>query len=135
MASDVMRARIERFLKAKRIALVGATDKKDKWGYKILKALEKKGYEVLPVHPALDKIEGRPVFRSLRDIPARPDAVSIVVPPSATEQAVRAAREIGVTQVWMQPGAESDEAIDFSDGNGLECVHHRCILVETGSSH
>jgi predicted CoA-binding protein len=135
MSTDVMQPRIARFLKSKRIALVGATNKKEKWGYKILKALQAKGYDVVPVHPALDRIESTKVFPSLRDLPAKPDAVSLVVPPSATEDAVRDCQAIGVTQVWMQPGAESDEAIDLCEAAGIDCIHHRCVLVEMGAAH
>lgn len=134
MTTELMQPRIERFLKGKTIALVGATNKTEKWGYKILRALKSRGYAVLPVHPSVEKIDGDHVFKSLRELPERPDGVNIVVPPSATEEAVRLCKELGVELVWMQPGAESDEAIDFCDRNGLECIHHKCILVETGTA-
>lgn len=133
--TDVMQARIERFLKGKKIALVGATNKTDKWGYKIFRALRSRGYKVFPVHPAVAEIDGEKVYPSLRDVPERPDGVNVVVPPSATEETVRVAKELGYDLVWMQPGAESDEAIDFCDRNGLQCIHHKCILVESGSPH
>jgi predicted CoA-binding protein len=133
LSTDVMTPRIERFLRAKRIALVGATDKKEKWGYKILKALQGRGYEVLPVHPSLARIDGAPVYRSLGDLPVTPDAVSLVVPPAASEEAVRACAALGIAQVWMQPGAESAAAIEECERSGLSCIHHRCILVETGT--
>jgi predicted CoA-binding protein len=131
--ADMMQARIERFLKGKRIAVVGATDKTEKWGYKILKKLKQKGYKVFAVHPSVETIDGEPVYRSLRDLPERPDGVNVVVPPRATEETVRLCHELGLGPVWMQPGAESEQAIEFCERNGLECIHHKCILVETGS--
>ncbi len=130
---DIMQARIERFLRGRTIALVGATDKTEKWGYKIFRALRRLGYKVFPVHPSVEAIDGEKVYRSLRDLPERPDGVNVVVPPSATEEVVRTCRDLGVSLVWMQPGAESDAAIEFCDEHGLECIHHKCILVETGS--
>jgi predicted CoA-binding protein len=133
MATELMQPRIARFLAGKTIALVGATNKTDKWGYRIFRALRSKGYKVLPVHPSIDAIDGEPVYRSLGALPARPDGVSIVVPPSATEDTVRLAKELGYDLVWMQPGAESEQAIEFCDQNGVTCIHHKCILVETGT--
>ncbi len=129
---DVMQRRIREFLAAKTIALVGATDKREKWGYKIYNRLKGLGYEVLPVNPTVAAIDGQRTYATLRDLPKKPDGVSIVIPPSATEQTVRLAHELGLPRVWMQPGAESDEAIEFCDSNGLACIHHKCILVETG---
>lgn len=129
---DVMQERIRDFLGGKTIALVGATDKKEKWGYKIWKHLRSKGYEVLPVNPTVGAIDGETTFPTLRDLPKTPHGVNIVIPPSAAEQAVRLAAELGLGRVWMQPGAESDDAIEFCDGAGLSCIHHKCILVETG---
>jgi hypothetical protein len=133
MTTDLMGPRIERFLQGKKIALVGASNKPEKWGYRILKALQAKGYQVFPIHPTIDSIEGTKVFRSLRDLPERPDGVNVVVPPSATEEVVRLCKELALPLVWMQPGAESDDAIEFCDKNAMECIHHKCILVETGS--
>jgi predicted CoA-binding protein len=126
-----MEQRVREFLAGKTIALLGATDKREKWGYKIFRHLVALGYEVLPVNPGVAAIEGHKAYATLRDLPVRPDGVSLVVPPSITEQAVRLAHELWLPRVWMQPGAESDDAIEFCDAHGLECVHHKCILVET----
>jgi hypothetical protein len=131
---ESMQSRVRAFLAGKTIALVGATDRREKWGWKILERLRARGFEVLPVHPTLAEVGGARAYPSLRELPRRPDGVSLVVPPSATEQAVRLARELGIGRVWMQPGAESDDAIEWCDANGLECVHHKCILVETEPS-
>lgn len=128
---DVMQRRVEEFLAGRTIALVGATDKPEKWGYKIFRHLAALGYEVLPVHPAVSEIDGAKVHPGLRDLPKMPDGVSIVVPPPATEETVRLAKELGIRRAWMQPGAESEAAIAFCDANGLSCIHHRCILTET----
>ncbi len=131
--TEAMAERVRDFLAQKRIALLGATNKPDNWGYTIFRALKRLGYDVLPVHPTLADIDGAKVYRSLRDVPAPVDGVNLVVPPSATEGAVRDCRELGIRRVWMQPGAESEDAIEAADAAGLECIHHKCILTETGS--
>ncbi len=133
MSKDVMQRRIEAFLDGRRIALLGATNKTEKWGYKIYQALKRAGYDVFPVNPVVEAIDGDKVYPRLDAVPPPVDGVSLVIPPSATEQAVRAARELGLTRVWMQPGAESEDAIEFCARNGLECIHHRCVLVEMGA--
>lgn len=128
---DLMRERVREFLAGKTIALVGATDKREKWGYKIFRRLRGLGYDVLPVHPTVEAVDGEKAYRSLRDLPKRPDGVNIVIPPQAAAEAARDAHALGLGRVWFQPGAESDEAIEFCDESGLSCIHHKCILVET----
>lgn len=129
---EPMQRRIQEFLRGERIALVGATNRREKWGYRIFRALRGLGYKVYPIHPSLREIEGEPVYRSLRELPEKPDGVSVVVPPGETEEVLRLCSELGIERVWLQPGAESEEGIEFCERSGLTCIHNKCILFETG---
>jgi hypothetical protein len=42
---------------------------------------------------------------------------------------VKEAHELGLNRVWMQPGAESEAAIDYCEENGMEVVHGTCIML------
>jgi predicted CoA-binding protein len=53
----------------------------------------------------------------------------MVVPPAITEKVVKEALALGLTRVWMQPGAESAAAIDYCHDNGIEVVHDACAMV------
>ncbi len=55
--------------------------------------------------------------------------VILVVPPGQTEKLVREAAAIGIRRVWMQQGAESDDAIRFCEENGISVIHGECILM------
>ncbi len=121
---------MEEFLELKKIAVVGATDKKEKWGYKILKRLLDEGYEVVPIHPKLKEIEGISCYPSLKEVPDDIEGVDIVVPPSITPKVVQQAIEKGIQYIWLQPGAESEEAIEVAQKSGKEVklIHHNCVL-------
>ena len=41
--------------KAKRIAVVGLSDKPDRTSYMVSKAMQNAGYEIIPVNPTADK--------------------------------------------------------------------------------
>jgi predicted CoA-binding protein len=53
----------------------------------------------------------------------------IIVPPAETEKVVREADAAGIQHVWMQQGAESDEAIQYCQEHGLKEVHGECIMM------
>ena len=60
-------------------------------------------------------------------------AISVITPPAATEQVVREAAAVGVTHIWMQPGAESDEAIQAAEDAGMSVIADGpCLLVVLG---
>ena len=115
----------------RRIALVGASPNPDKYGNVILRDLLAKGFEVLPINPRYDEIEGLKCYRSVKELPKDVDVVVFVVPPKVGLEVAREAVEAGFKKLWFQPGAESDEIARFLDGEGVEYSFGRCIMVET----
>lgn len=115
----------------KKIALVGATRNPVKYGNIILKDLVSKGYEVLPVNPKYDEIEGLKCYRSVKELPKDVDVIVFVVPPKVGLQVAKEAVETGFKRLWFQPGAESEEIREFLENAGAEYSFGRCIMVET----
>lgn len=121
---------IKSFLAQKTLALAGASRSGRGYGCIILRHLAGKGYDVLPVHPLARELEGHVCYPSLADLPKPADGLVLVVPPEQTEILVREAFKQDIRRVWMQPGAESPEAVRFCQENGMEVVHGGdCILV------
>ena len=61
------------------VAVIGASNKPDRYAYKALMLLKEKGHKVYPVHPRLKEIEGMPVFPSLNDVNDPVDTVTLYV--------------------------------------------------------
>ncbi|MCU4140686.1 MAG: putative CoA-binding protein [Methanophagales archaeon] len=123
---------LEEFLRPSHVfAVVGATPKREKYGYKIFKSLKEAGYKVYAVNPNHEEIEGERCYASLSELPEKPDVVDIVVPPAVTEQIVREAHRLGIKKIWMQPGAESEEAIKFCEEHGISVIHGLCVMLES----
>ncbi|ACJ16333.1 hypothetical protein TON_0845 [Thermococcus onnurineus NA1] len=116
----------------KRIALVGASPNPAKYGNIILRDLMRKGFEVLPVNPNYDEIEGLKCYRSVRELPKDVDVIVFVVPPKVGIQVAKEAVEAGFRRLWFQPGAESEEIREFLESQGVEYSFIKCIMVETG---
>src|SRR4030065_1449998 len=109
---------IKDFMSRKKFAIVGATDDTSKYGNTIFRNLKSRGYEVCPVNPKLDELEGSKCYHNLSDIPEKVDVVDFVVPPLITEKTLVECKKLGLNRIWLQPGAESQAAIAYCRPHG-----------------
>ncbi len=111
-------------------AVVGASRDKNKYGYKVLKDLHDNGYKVFPVNPKGGEILNLKVYSRLQDISFKIDVVIMVVPPKISEMVIKEVKNLGIKMVWMQPGSENEEVIEYCRKNNIECIHNACIMME-----
>jgi predicted CoA-binding protein len=122
--------RIKSFMASGPYAVVGASSDRDKYGNKVLRAYQQHGMDVYPINPRATEIEGLKAYASLAAVPVKLRAISVITPPAITEQVVEAAAAAGVRMVWMQPGAESPEAVQKAKALGMEVISGGpCFLV------
>ena len=122
-------AAIAAFLSSRNIAVVGVSRGGRKFANMAYRELKAKGYQVFPVNPHAENVEGEKCYPSLAALPEQVDGAVVVVPPSETEQVVREAARAGIRRIWMQQGAQSDGAIRFCEENGMGVVAGECILM------
>jgi len=120
---------VDEFLSQRTLALVGMSRKENKFGNIIFRELSGKGYKVYPVHNQAKEIKGHQCWADFQSLPETVAGVVIVVPPAETAKVVREACGAGIRRVWMQQGAESQDAIRFCEEQGMQVVHGECILM------
>lgn len=113
------------------IAVVGATDNQRKFGYAIYRDLKRKGYKVYAVNPNRTSVDGDPAYPDLARLPGKPDLVNFVVPPEVTLSVLKQCLDLGLKNVWLQPGAESPEVLEFLATRGFNYLANTCIMVES----
>ncbi len=118
-------------LKNKIIAVVGVSRDEKKYGFKVFKDLIGKGLNVYGVNPQADFILGRKIYNRLSEIPEKIDLVITVVPPKVTEEIVGQCRQLGVKEIWMQPGSESERAVEMGKEFGIRVISNACIMVNS----
>src|SRR5207302_519377 len=114
--------RIERFLSGKVFAVVGASRDRGKYGNRVLRVYQRHHLNVYPVNPYAGEVEGLRCYPDLRSLPEKVDGVSIITPPEVTEAVIEEAAELGIPNVWMQPGAESDRAVKRAEQAGMNVI-------------
>jgi predicted CoA-binding protein len=122
---------IQEFINLRTWAVVGASTDPEKFGYKVFRTLRDAGYTVYGVNVRGGNIEGQDLYRDLAALPEKPAVVDMVVPPKVTEQVVRQCAELGIERVWMQPGSESSEAIEYCEQHNIKVVHGACAMVRS----
>lgn len=111
-------------------AVVGASNNEEKYGYRIFKDLLDAGYKVLPINPTEKEILGEKVYITLSEIKEKIDVVIFVTQPKITENVLEEVNILGIKNVWLQPGAQSDAAIEFCKKNTIKCIHDACIMIQ-----
>jgi len=129
----VDRKTIDEFYAQKKIAVIGASRNRRKYGGGLLKALLDRGYEAVPVNPNADTIQEQACYPRIQDIPGGIDRAIAAVPPEAQEQVVRDAARAGVKTLWLHEhvmkGVSNPRAIYLCEENGMTCITGYCPLM------
>jgi hypothetical protein len=122
--------RKEEMLKKKIWAVVGASHHKKNFGYKIYKTLKRFGYEVYPVNPGCETIDGDKVYPRVGDLPVVPECIDMVVKPEIGIRLLDSFKKAGIVHVWFQPGTIDEEIIKKAEEMGFEAVTEGCVMAE-----
>jgi predicted CoA-binding protein len=125
----VNKAAIKEFLSTRILALIGASQEKNKFGNLAYRELKSRNYQIFPVNPNIETIEGDHCYSSINELPESVNRALIITPPTETEKLVKEIALTRIEYVWMQPGSESESAILFCKENNIHLVHSECILM------
>ena len=122
------------FLAANRIAVTGVSRTPGDHGSNIVyKRLRERGYQVFPVNPNADEVEGDACYQDLKSIPDSVDAVVIGTRPETAEDTMQECVELGITQVWMHrafgSGSVSAAATEYGRQQGIKVIDGGCPLM------
>ena len=119
-------------MKKPTIAIIGASDDRNKFGNKAVRAYLQRGYHVFPVHPSASTIEGLAAYHSLSDLPIKKlDRISLYLPREIGLQVIEQIHPTSAEEVWLNPGADSPDLIARGRERGLNIVVG-CSIVDIG---
>jgi predicted CoA-binding protein len=117
----------------KTIAIIGASNDRAKFGNKAVRAFQQQGYEVFPVNPKEETVEGMRAFKSIAEVPVRPQMVSVYLPPPVLLKVLPDIAAKGCDELWLNPGTESDAVLAEAERLKLNVVQ-ACSIVGVGVS-
>jgi predicted CoA-binding protein len=113
-------------------AVVGCSPDPGRDSHRIAAMLQREGYRVIPVNPAVDEVLGERSYPSLDAIPASEgvDVVDVFRRSSEAGAHVDEAIAIGAKAVWLQLGVIDEAAAERARAAGLRVVMDRCPAIE-----
>ena len=113
------------------VAVIGASSDRAKFGNKAVRMYLSQGYTVVPINPHEEQIEGLRAYASVLDVPGPVDTASFYVPPAVGERVIEDVARKHITEVWLNPGAESDELVAKAKRLNIKPIV-ACSLVAVG---
>lgn len=111
-----------------RVAVLGASARPDKYSYKAVQMLLEYGHTPLPVHPSGKEVNGVETARSLSDLKAPIDTLTLYVGPATSNELQAEILGSKPRRIIMNPGAENDALKSVAEKAGIEVVEG-CTLV------
>ncbi len=110
------------------VAILGASNKPDRYSHKALVFLLEQGHRPYLVHPLLTEIEGFPVYSSLRLIPYPIDTVTVYLSAKNQQAIAEDILQSSCRRIIFNPGAENPELEQQLKKQGKN-VLQACTLV------
>jgi len=130
---STLKEAVSDFLAQERIAVAGVSRNGDAAANLIYRKLRDAGFQVFPVNPNAEEVQGDPCYSNVTSIPDGIDGVVIATQPQVTDQIVRGCAEAGITRIWMHrsfgAGSVSPEAVTFCRENNITVIPGGCPLM------
>ncbi len=120
---------IRQFLAPKKLAVVGASRNPKKFGGTVMQELKDKAFELYPVNPNADSIQGFKCYRTIESLPDDVKHLLMVVPKSESVSVATQVADKGVKMVWVQQMSDTPEAIKILEEAGISVISNKCILM------
>ncbi len=110
------------------VAVIGASNKPERYSYQAVKLLQEKGHKVFPVHQRVKDIEGIKVYPSIKDILEPIDTVSLYVASDISNLMTDDILSVNPRRIIFNPGAENPHLESKAQSAGIEALN-ACTLV------
>ena len=111
-----------------KVAVIGASNKPDRYSYQAVKLLQEKGHTVYPIHQRIKAIDGLSVYASLKDISDPIDTISLYVAADISTALAQDIIDKKPRRIIFNPGAENPELEAKAREKGIISLN-ACTLV------
>ena len=115
------------------VAVIGASSNRSKFGNSAVRAFSRQGYTVVPINPHETEVEGIKAYSSVLDVPGPIDMATLYVPPEVGLRVIEEIARKQIPEVWLNPGAESDELIARAKALHIQPIV-ACSIVGIGQN-
>lgn len=112
----------------KKVAILGASNKPERYAHKAYKMLQEYGHETFLVHPSLDKVEDKKVYKNLSEVPQPIDTLTMYVGPQISSGLIEEIRKLSPRRIIFNPGSENEDIVEALGDTDIQMME-ACTLV------
>jgi predicted CoA-binding protein len=125
----VTKKQIDNFFEPRKLAIAGVSRDEKKFGNLIFKELLKKDFEVFPVNPNTNEINGQLCYKSVNELPEGICSLLITTPKNQTDEVLRQAINKGVQNIWVQQMSETENTLKIAEEFQKEIIFDKCVFM------
>lgn len=114
-------------MRTRTIAVVGLSPKADRPSYRVASQMQRFGYRVIPVRPAVDSVLGEKAYAALHEVPEKIDLVDVFRAPEYVDGIVEECLVLKLPAIWLQDGVINIPAARRARAAGMTVVMNRCV--------
>lgn len=115
---------------AKSIAVVGLSPRPGRPSHGVSAAMQRFGYRIVPVRPAVDEVLGEKAYPDLDHLPGPVDIVDVFRAPEHVDAIVDQCIAHKLPALWLQEGVVNEAAAERARNAGIVVVMDRCIYKD-----
>ncbi|KPK12274.1 MAG: CoA-binding protein [Acidithiobacillales bacterium SG8_45] len=128
------------FEETRTVAVVGLSPKASRPSHGVARALQRFGYRIIPVRPAIGEVLGEPAYATLEEVPKPIDLVDVFRAPEYVDAIVDSCIALRIPAIWLQEGVVNEAAAARARAAGITVVMDRCtykdyVRIFAGASH
>ncbi len=112
------------------IAVVGLSPRTNRPSHGVAAQMQRFGYRIIPVRPAVDSVLGEEAYATLREVPGKFDLVDVFRAPEYVDAIVEECIALRAPAIWLQEGVVNIPAAGRAREAGITVVMDRCIYRE-----
>lgn len=112
------------------IAVVGLSPQPARPSHRIARAMQSRGYRIIPVRPLVAEVLGERAYGRLGEIDAAVDLVNVFRAARELDPIVDECLRLGLKRLWIQLGIVNTAAAERARAGGMLVVMDRCIWTD-----
>jgi predicted CoA-binding protein len=112
------------------IAVVGLSPRPKRPSHRVALQMQRFGYRIIPVRPAVDSVLGEKAYATLDRVPDKIDLVDVFRAPEYADKIVEACLALKLPAIWLQLDVVNVPAALRARGAGMQVVMNRCIYQD-----
>ena len=109
------------------LTVVGLSPKPGRPSHQVAAAMQRLGYRIIPVRPAVAEVLGEKTWPELQAVPEPIELVNVFRAPEHVGPIVDACIELGVPVLWLQDGVVNEPEARRAQAAGITVIMDRCI--------